>query len=93
MASAEQKHEMSQALLSLNIVNNGVQRTAVDAEEISKEAGMLINEAMGIRKTLSFYNEIPQAQRPKSNKNIKAPAHEPTHSTTSKNNFRFATST
>jgi methyl-accepting chemotaxis protein len=76
MASAEQKHEMGQALLSLNIVNNGVQRTAVDAEEISKEAGMLINEAMGIRKTLSFYNEVPQAQRPKSNQNTKPP-HDP----------------
>jgi methyl-accepting chemotaxis protein len=51
----EQMYEMTQALSSLIIVNNGVQRTAIDAEEISREAGRLLNDAVSINQTLRFY--------------------------------------
>lgn len=53
--STEQLHEINQVLQSLLVVNNGVQQTAIDADEISKEAGLLLVETQRIRKSLSFF--------------------------------------
>jgi methyl-accepting chemotaxis protein len=56
LSSQEQHHEIRQVVHNLLIVNTGVQKTAIDAEDISNEAGSLISEAQRIKKRLSFFN-------------------------------------
>ena len=55
VASKEQLNEIEQVSDNLMIVNQGVQKTAIDAQDISNEAGLLIHEARKIKATLSFF--------------------------------------
>jgi methyl-accepting chemotaxis protein len=78
----EQMYEMTQALSSLIIVNNGVQRTAIDAEEISREAGRLLNDAVSINQTLRFYQYTkPKEVATKSEHAVKIKADKPKEKT------------
>lgn len=56
LAGEEQNREIQQVVINLSAVNSGVQKTAADAEDISREAGTLITEAQRIKKSLSFFN-------------------------------------
>ncbi|PZX10956.1 methyl-accepting chemotaxis protein [Breznakibacter xylanolyticus] len=53
--SKNQHHEIEQVSENLFIVNSGVQRTAMDAEEISRESAQLLREIEKIKETLSFF--------------------------------------
>ena len=55
-ASAEQQREIHEISNHVNMVNTGVQRTALEAEFISKQAATLISEAQRIKKTVEFFD-------------------------------------
>jgi methyl-accepting chemotaxis protein len=54
-ASHEQEREIAMVGHSLQEVNSGVQYTAITAEDIFREAGVLNAEAQRIKKTLDFF--------------------------------------
>ncbi|MBN2166798.1 MAG: hypothetical protein JW717_11020 [Marinilabiliaceae bacterium] len=55
-SSHEQKREINEVTHNINMLNMGVQRTAQEAETISKEAATLIGEAQRIKKALNYFN-------------------------------------
>lgn len=61
-SSHDQHKEIEQVSENLMIVNSGVQKTSIDAEDISREAGALMRETQKIKQTLSFF-EIDPADR------------------------------
>lgn len=61
-SSHDQHKEIEQVSENLMIVNSGVQKTSIDAEDISREAGALIRETQKIKKTLSFFEIDPTEQ-------------------------------